>query len=111
MLSARPETWPTTGSSRPAGGAAAEEGAGAGVVGAAPVSLSVTEDTELVTPPSRDVVSESASAEAAGDEKVNQVRVAAPARSTGRSARHGETALAMRTTPSTVAFDDAYSLR
>jgi hypothetical protein len=73
--------------------------------------LSVTEDTELVTPPSSDDVSESASAEAAGDEKVSQVRVAAPARSTGRRARHGETALAMRTTPSTVAFDNAYSVR
>lgn len=57
------------------------------------------DETELVTLPSRDEESGPESADAAVDESVSQVIAAAPARSAGRMARHGELSRAMRTTP------------
>ncbi|GAB5079762.1 hypothetical protein ARTHROSP310_29060 [Arthrobacter sp. AD-310] len=90
------------------GGAA---GVAAGAAGTAGAIFSVTDVTELVTPPNREEVSGKVSAEACVDEKVSQERAAAPARRTGRRARHGERSSPMRTTPSTVAFDDANSLK
>ncbi len=93
--SATPATEPATGCSSPAGWAPAVEG----TPGTAPSTFSETEWTELVTPPNRDEVSERVSADAGVEENVSQVSVAAPARRTGRRARHGERDLAMRTPP------------
>lgn len=91
--SAKFETGLTTGCSKPDGCA------GAGIRGSGLSTLSVTEEMELVTPPSKDEVSERVSADAAVEENVSHVRVAAPANRTGRRARHGERDLAMRITP------------
>jgi len=108
-LSATVETCSATGCSRPAaGGAAGPWTGGAGTTG---TRFSVTDCVELVTPPNRDDVSGSRSADADVAENVSQVKAAAPARRTGRRARHGERDSPTRTTPSTAAFDDAYSVR
>jgi len=76
------------------GGATSDSDGSVLVTGAA------RDDTDAVTPPRSEPESaESAVAEVL--ESVSHVSVAAPARRTGRSARHGKRPLAMRTTPST----------
>jgi hypothetical protein len=67
----------------------------------AAVSGTVSEETEDVTPPSKEPESVEVSAVAAEEESVSQVAVTAPARRNGRSRRHGERTFATRTTPST----------
>ena len=97
-MSASPETGVTTGTNKPGPVAGP-----AGEVGAAGETVAATswasDETELVRLPSRDEESDPESADAAVDESVSQETAAAPARITGRRARHGELVRAIRTTP------------
>ena len=96
--SVAPVSVPTMGCRSPDGAAAGGEGVAAGGGADVPVSGAARAETEEVAPP-RSEPESAESAVAAVPESVSQVRVAAPARRTGRSARHGNRPLAMRTTP------------
>ena len=100
-----PARLPAKGCRRPGEGAPAGEGATG--VGAGALER---DETEEVTTPSREPESVEESAVAAELDNVIQVRVAAPARSTGRRTRHGHRALAMHTTPNTVETAGFYSV-
>lgn len=103
--SAVPARLPTTGCRSPVG-----EGAASRMGVSAPVNGAATEDTVDVRPPRIEPESCDESAAAADADRASHVAVTAPARRNGRSARHGERALAMRTTPSTVETYDFTSL-
>lgn len=96
--SASVDTGAATGCSTPVE-AAASEAEAVGMDWTGPVTVSARDETELVMPPNRDEESGPVSAVAAVEESVSQVTAAAPARSAGRRARHGELMRAMRTTP------------
>lgn len=103
--SAVPARLPTTGCRSPVG-----EGTASRMGVSVPVNGAATEDTVDVRPPRIEPESCDESAEAADADRASHVAVTAPARRNGRSARHGERALAMRTTPSTVETYDFTSL-
>jgi hypothetical protein len=102
-------TFPTTGCRSPVGEGAGGRASGMGV--SAPVKGAVRDETDDVTPSRREPESREESAVAAEAERVSHVAVTAPASRNGRRARHGDRALAMRTTPSTVETYDLTTLR
>ena len=97
-LSASPETCVSEGCTSP-GAAAGPAGEPVGESETVSARSWVNEEIEPVTLPRSDEESGAVSADAAAGESVSHATAAAPARSAGRRARHGELIRAMRTTP------------